>query len=197
MTAGRGIAHSERSTGEERARTSRIHGVQAWVALPRASELEAPRFEHVSKDDLPEFAVGDARLRLIAGAAFGRTAPVSTSSPLFYVEARLEAGGVLDVPAELGERGVFVVEGVIAIDGERYEAGRLLVLKDARPCRIEAAAATRLMLLGGAPLDGERLIWWNFVASDAALIEAAKRDWAEGRFPVVPGEPELMTLPAG
>jgi redox-sensitive bicupin YhaK (pirin superfamily) len=197
MTAGRGIAHSERSTDEQRARPSLIHGVQAWVALPRASELEAPRFEHVSQADLPEFALGDARLTLIAGAAWGRTAPVNTSSPLFYVEARLETGGALEVPAELGERGVFVVEGAIAIEGQRYEDGRLLVLKDARPCRIEAAATTRLMLLGGEPLDGERLIWWNFVASDAPLIESAKRDWAEGRFPAVPGETERMSLPAG
>jgi redox-sensitive bicupin YhaK (pirin superfamily) len=197
MTAGRGIAHSERSTDEERARPSRIHGVQAWVALPRASELAAPRFEHVSKADLPQFVMGDAWLTLIAGTAYGRTAPVSTDSPLFYVEARLESGGALEVPAQLGERGVFVVEGAIAIEGKTYEGGRLLVLRDTQPCLVEAKESTRLMLLGGEPLDGERLIWWNFVASDAALIEAAKLDWAQGHFPAVPGETGRMSLPAG
>ena len=197
MTAGRGIAHSERSTDDERARASRIHAVQAWVALPRASEQQEPRFEHVGSNDLPRFAIGDAELTLIAGAAYGRTAPVTTASPLFYVEARLAAGGALEVPAELGERGVFIVDGAIAIDGTLCEAGRLLVLKTSRPCRIEARAAAHLMLLGGAPLDGERVIWWNFVASDAALIEAAKADWARERFPAVPGETERMALPAG
>lgn len=195
MTAGRGIAHSERSPDGERVRASRIHGVQAWVALPRATEGQDPAFEHVGSGDLPRFAMGDAELTLIAGAAWGRTAPVTTASPLFYAEARLEAGGALDVAADLGERGVFIVEGAIAIDGTAYEAGRLLVLEAARPCRIEARAPARLMLLGGAPLDGERLIWWNFVASHAALIEAAKADWAAGRFPAVPGETERMPLP--
>ena len=196
MTAGRGIAHSERSTDAERARSSRIHGVQAWVALPRASERDDPRFEHVGSADLPRFAVGEAELTLIAGAAYGKTAPVATASPLFYVEARLEAGGALEVPVELGERGVFIVEGAIAIDGVSFEAGRLLVLKAAQRCSIEARETAHLMLLGGAPLDGERLIWWNFVASDPALIDAAKADWAAGRFPGVPGETERMALPA-
>ena len=196
MTAGRGIAHSERSTEGERRRQSRMHGVQAWVALPRASERSEPRFEHVAADRLPRFVVDDASLTLIAGAAYGRTAPVTTASSLFYVEARIEEGGALDIPAELGERGVFIVEGAVAIGEERYEAGRLLVLRPARSCRIEASSATRLMLLGGEPLDGDRLIWWNFVASEAALIEAAKADWAAGRFPAVPDDPERMALPA-
>jgi redox-sensitive bicupin YhaK (pirin superfamily) len=196
MTAGRGIAHSERSTDSERSRPSRLHGMQAWVALPRAVEQQPPRFEHVGADALPRFAVDDARLTLIAGAAFGRSAPVATASPLFYFEARIESGGVLELPADLGERGVYLVEGEIEIDGEPYGAGRMLVLKASRSCRIEARANTRLMLLGGEPLDGERLIWWNFVASDAASIEAAKADWSAGRFPAVPGDPELMPLPA-
>ena len=108
MTAGRGIVHSERSPDGERACASRIHGIQAWVALPRASEGQEPVFEHVGSSDLPRFAVGDAGLTLIAGTAWGRTAPVTTASPLYYVEARLEAGGVLDVPDTLGERGVFI-----------------------------------------------------------------------------------------
>lgn len=197
MTAGHGIAHSERSTDSERERSSRIHGVQAWVALPRASEGEEPRFEHVGSNALPRFTVGNADFTLIAGEAFGRTAPVTTASPLFYLEARLAAGATLEIPADLGQRGVFIVEGELAIDGVAHEAGRLLVLRDSRPCRVEANRAAHLMLLGGAPLDGERLIWWNFVASDAALIEAAKKDWAEGRFPTVPGETERMSLPAG
>lgn len=197
MTAGRGIAHSERSPDNERASASRIHGVQAWVALPRASERQEPRFEHVARGDLPRFAADDGALTLIAGTAWGRSAPVATDSPLFYAEARLDTDGRLDLPAGLGERGVFIVEGAIAIGGQVFEAGRLLVLRNGRSCRIEARTTTRLMLLGGAPLDGERSIWWNFVASDAAQIEAAKADWAAGRFADVPGETERMPLPAG
>ena len=121
---------------------------------------------------------------------------MTTDSALFYVEARIEEGGSLEIPAGLGERGVFIVEGAIAIAGNLHEAGRLLVLREALPCRIDARRAARLMLLGGEALDGERLIWWNFVASEAALIDAAKADWAAGRFPAVPDDPERMELPA-
>lgn len=196
MTAGRGITHSERSPDEARARPGRLHGVQAWVALPQASEQQPPRFEHVDAGDLPRFVVDDARLQLIAGEAFGQRAPVVTDSSLFYLAAELPAGGVLDLPAALGERGVYIVAGSIAIDGQGFEAGRMLELAPGRHCRIAATAATRLMLLGGEPLGSERAIWWNFVASDPALIEAAKADWAAGRFPPVPGDDAFMPLPA-
>jgi hypothetical protein len=195
MTAGRGIAHSERSTDAERARASRLHGAQAWVALPEAAETAEPGFEHVAAGDLPVVERDGARLRLIAGEAYGARSPAQTASPLFYLEARLEAGAALEFPPELGERGIYIVDGTIGIGGDDYAAGRLLVLAGERACRIRAREAATLMLLGGAPLAGDRAIWWNFVASDAAMIEAAKRDWAADRFPRVPGDDERMPLP--
>jgi redox-sensitive bicupin YhaK (pirin superfamily) len=195
MMAGRGITHSERSTGEDRARASELHGIQAWVAVPRESESLEPTFEHVGAADLPLIEQGGARLRLIAGSAYGLESPVATQSPLFYLDATLDAGSTLDLPAELGERGIYIVSGQISIDAFDYREGRLLVLDRDRACRIEALRPTRLMLLGGAPLDGDRAIWWNFVASDEATIETAKRDWAAGRFPRVPGDDDYMPLP--
>lgn len=196
MTAGRGITHSERTPPDERARASRVHGVQAWVALPVAAEPGEPSFEHVGADAMPRFEHEGCDLTLIAGAAFGERAPVATASPLFYLEAHLPAGRALDLPIELGQRGIYIVAGSIAIDGRDYAAGRILVLADDRACRIEAREAASLMLLGGAPLEGERAIWWNFVSSDPAAIEAAKADWAAGRFPPVPGDDGYMPLPA-
>ena len=196
MTAGRGITHSERTPAAERARASRLHGMQAWVALPRAAEADAPRFEHVPAAELPAIERDGCTLKLIAGAAFGARAPVATASPLFYLEARLPASRGLVLPHSLGQRGIYIVSGRIAIDGREFAAGRLLVLTDGRDCRLDAGCETRLMLLGGAPLDGERLIWWNFVASNAAAIEAARADWAAGRFPPVPGDPAGMPMPA-
>lgn len=196
MTAGKGVTHSERSTDSERAADSRIHGVQAWVALPSARESEPASFEHVAADELPQLAVDDARLKLIAGQAYGAAAPVTTASPLFYLEADLPAGGMLDFPPALGQRGLYIVGGSVAIDGRAFEAGRIVVLKDGRDCRLRAAADAKLMLLGGEALAGERHIWWNFVASDPAAIETAKADWAAGRFPPVPGDDARMPLPA-
>jgi redox-sensitive bicupin YhaK (pirin superfamily) len=196
MTAGHGITHSERSTETERRNASRIHGLQAWVALPTDAETSPPGFEHVASSALPSLEIGGAALRVIAGDAFGVTSPVRTSSPLFYVEARIPEGRELALEPDLGERGIYIVSGEIEIDGSSYESGRLLVLADERDCRIRARQPATLMLLGGAPLDGEREIWWNFVASDPARIEAAKADWREGRFPRVAGDDERMPLPA-
>ena len=196
MTAGRGITHSERSTDAERRNASRIHGLQAWVALPADAETSPPGFEHVASSELPSLEIGGAVLRVIAGEAFGVTSPVSTSSPLFYVEARIPEGRELALDPALGERGIYIVSGEIEIDGSSYESGRLLVLADERDCRIRARQPATLMLLGGAALEGERTIWWNFVASDPARIEAARIDWREGRFPPVAGDDERMPLPA-
>lgn len=195
MTAGRGITHSERTTDEARAAASRVHGIQAWVALPASNENDEPTFEHVAASRLPAFEHDGAALRLIAGEAFGHQSPVTTASPLFYLEAQLEPRSVFDYPASLGQRGLFVVNGSIRIDGREYAAGRMFVLADNRDCRIETDDGALLMLLGGDKLEGEREVWWNFVSSDPGAIERAKADWAAGRFPAVPGETGSMPLP--
>ncbi|MDX1561733.1 MAG: pirin family protein [Gammaproteobacteria bacterium] len=196
MTAGRGITHSERTPADERARTSRLHGVQAWVALPRARERDAPSFEHVAAADLPLIEQPGAKIRLIAGSAFGAKAPVATASPLFYAEAELEPEAAIALDRTLGERAVYIVSGSVGVGGVGCDAGRLFVLKNGIDCEVVAHEPTRLMLLGGPPLDGERHIWWNFVASDPALIETAKRDWAERRFAPVPNDDGYMPLPS-
>jgi redox-sensitive bicupin YhaK (pirin superfamily) len=163
--------------------------------LPEAAETAEPTFEHVRAADLPSIELDGAGLRLIAGQAYGAKSPVATASPLFYLDAALETEARLDLPPELGERGIYIVAGEIEIDGFDYGAGRLLALANERPCEIRARAAARLMLLGGAALGGDRAIWWNFVASDEARIEAAKQDWAGGRFAPVTGDDEHMPLP--
>lgn len=196
MTAGRGITHAERSTAAERRNQSRIHGVQSWVALPADAEDGEPAFEHYAADRLPQLERPGISLRLIAGAAFGLRSPVWTLSELFYAEARLDEGASLSLAAALGERAVFVVSGELACGGQPYAAGRLVVLRDGADIEITALTASHCMLLGGAPLDGERHIWWNFVSSRSERIEAAKQDWQAGRFPAVPGDPERMSLPA-
>jgi redox-sensitive bicupin YhaK (pirin superfamily) len=195
MTAGRGIVHSERTPAPERANASQIHAVQAWVALPSGVEECAPRFEHYAEAVLPIVGVPGGCLRLIAGSAFGARSPVATASPLFYVEADLEAGGRLTLSADLGQRAVYGVNGSFAVDGELHSSAQMLVLRDGIDVELVATEPAKLMLLGGAPLAGERYVWWNFVASDEARIEAAKQRWREQRFPRVPGDDELMPLP--
>jgi redox-sensitive bicupin YhaK (pirin superfamily) len=195
MTAGRGIAHSERSSPESRAQRQRLHGIQSWVALPRADEEREPCFRHHPAQTIPQFESQGATLRLVAGRAFGEASPVETFSDLFYLEARMPRGSLLTLPGGLGERAAYVAEGVLEVGGARAPAGRMVVLAGDEAVALEAVEATRAMLLGGAPLDGDRTLWWNFVSSSPDRIERAKADWRAGRFGAVPGETEFIPLP--
>ncbi len=195
MTAGRGIVHSERTGDALRASGHRIHGIQSWVALPRDAEECEPSFRHYDAAALPDFTVDEARLRIIAGEAYGHRSPVEVLSPTLYVDLRLPAGGALDLPPEFEERAVYVAEGCLSLDGAPLESGQMAVLAPGRTVRAAASQNTRAMLLGGAPADGPRHIWWNLVSSSPGRIDRAKADWAAGRFPKVPGETEFIPLP--
>jgi redox-sensitive bicupin YhaK (pirin superfamily) len=193
MTAGRGIVHSERAS-DDIAVTSRLHGIQSWLALPLELEEMDPGFVHYGADSLPELELGDAIVRVIMGEAYGARSPVATYSPTLYLEVRLPAGATFGLPAEASERAAYVVEGTVAIAGREYAEGRLAVARPDSDVRLTAKTASRIMVVGGEPL-GRRHIWWNFVSSSKERIEQGKRDWAEGRFAKVPGDDEFIPLP--
>ena len=195
MTAGRGIVHSERSDARERAAGSAMHGLQTWVALPRTHEEVAPGFVHVERARLPVHEQDGVRATVVAGRAFGLTAPVPTFAETLYAAVELAAGAKITVPADHAERGIYAVDGELTLDGEPLPQHHLAVLPAGRPGVLAARSAGRAMLVGGAPLDGERVIWWNFVSSSRARIEAAKDDWRAQRFGRVPGETEFIPLP--
>ncbi len=177
MTAGKGVAHSERTPDAERRGGQEIHGLQAWVALPTSEEERDPSFEHVAAQDLPAFEIDGASLTLIAGKAYGRTSPAKVLSPLFYVRADLPAGGRLSPPNEHAERAVYVVDGPVTVAGDVFAAGDLVVLRPG-DVAVDAPEPARVMFLGGEMLDGERHLFWNFVSSSKERLEQAKRDWA-------------------
>ncbi len=197
MTAGRGIVHSERSDSERRKREEKLFGIQSWVALPRRHEEAEPNFSHHEAALLPLVDGEKSIVRVVAGSLYGKTSPVKTHSPLFYADAKLEAGASLSLNPEHEERAVYIVivDGSIDIAGERFEAGRLLVFSAGETITIRASSPARMMLLGGEPLDGPRYVWWNFVSSSRERIEQAKADWKAGRFPPVPGDAEFIPLP--
>jgi len=196
MTAGRGIVHSER-TGETLRQTgSPLDGLQLWVALPREWEETEPQFHHYPAAQLPSRVVAGARVRVLAGSAYGEHSPVRTLSPLFYADVAMPAGSELPLPDEHEERAAYVVSGAVECAGQRAERGRMLVFTPGLPATLRAIGEARVALIGGAPLEGERHLFWNFVSSSQARIEQAKRDWREGRFPKVPGdEREFIPLP--
>ncbi|HXC55327.1 MAG TPA: pirin family protein [Rhizomicrobium sp.] len=196
MTAGRGIAHSERTGPAMRAAGHRLHGIQSWIGLPTASEEAPPSFQHVASRDLPAAVLGGVTLKIVTGEAFGLKSPVRVFSPMFYADAQFAAGSSLVVTAEHEERAVFVVGGNIAIDGETHGDGTMIVLRGGEAVTLHAAAPARAMLLGGAALDGPRHLWWNFVSSSKERIERAKRDWQAGSFGTIPGDDkEFIPLP--
>jgi redox-sensitive bicupin YhaK (pirin superfamily) len=195
MTAGRGIAHSERTPPEMRRAPSRLFGLQTWVALPRDREEVEPAFAHHGTADLPLVEGEGKRLRVVLGALYGARSPVAVFSEMFYVDARLAPGARRELPAAPEERAGYIVEGRVALAGETFDAGRLLVLKPGAALTVAAEAAARLVFLGGEPMDGPRRLWWNFVSSSAERIEQAKDDWRNGRFAPVPDDPELIPLP--
>jgi redox-sensitive bicupin YhaK (pirin superfamily) len=195
MTAGRGIAHSERTDAAIRQQGSRLSGIQSWVALPKRDEEAEADFAHHGKAVLPLIEGEGKSVRLIAGALFGKRSPVRVFSDMFYADVQLAPGARLAVPAQHEERGAFLVEGSIEIAGETHAPGQLLVFRPRAEIVITCAAPARLLLLGGEPMDGPRHIWWNFVSSSAERIEAAKADWKAGRFGRVVGDAEFIPLP--
>jgi redox-sensitive bicupin YhaK (pirin superfamily) len=195
MTAGRGIVHSERTGPELRASGHRIHGIQSWVALPREFEEIEPSFRHHTAASLPEFTVGNATVRVIAGDAYGRASPVEVLTATLYVDVALPPGASLQVPGEHEERACYVAEGRLLIGGDEVTAGQMALIEPGADVRLDSPSGARALLLGGAAADGPRHIWWNFVSSSQERIEQAKRDWREGRFAAVPGETEFIPLP--
>lgn len=198
MTAGRGIVHSERTGIEARAGGPKLYGIQAWLALPKTHEETAPEFIHHAAAELPRLNEGGKRISLIMGSAYGQTSPVKFPWDVLYAEAVLSPGAVLPLDAEHEERAVYIVSGRIDIAGDEFGAGQLLIFKPGDRISILALDQSRLMLVGGEPMDGPRHIWWNFVSSSQERIDQAKAEWKAGRFDTVPGDAEeFIPLPEG
>lgn len=203
MTAGSGIAHSERFEDPAALAGGTLEMIQTWVALPEKDEEAAPSFHNYAPEQLPVFTENGVWMRLIAGNAYGLNNNVTTHSPLFYLHVVLHAGARFGLPKEHPERGFYIVKGSVEINGVRYSQGQMLVFTKGVDPIILAREQTTLMLLGGEPL-GERFIWWNFVSSRKERIEQAKADWKEGRILLPPSDnhefiplPEDRSKPAG
>ncbi|CAM5770534.1 pirin family protein [Bosea minatitlanensis] len=198
MTAGRGIVHSERTGMEARATGPRLYGIQAWLALPKTHEEIAPEFTHHGAPELPRIVEGGKRISLIMGSAYGETSPVQFPWEALYAEAVLSPGAILPLDPDYDERAIYIVSGKIDIAGEEFGAGQLLVFKPGDRISILAIDQSRVMVVGGEPMDGPRHIWWNFVSSSKERIEQAKEEWKTGRFDTVPGDDkEFIPLPEG
>jgi len=194
MTAGRGIVHSERTPPHVRQGEHDLHALQLWIALPVAQESCDPAFHHYPADELPEKELAGGKVRVLIGSAFGLVSPVATFSPTLYVDLQLPAGARMQLPHMAGEYALYSLAGDLQVSGEALPPQQMGVLKGGAAVELLAKSACHLVLIGGEPL-GPRTVWWNLVASDKTLIEAAKSAWRDRRFPAVPGETEFIPLP--
>jgi redox-sensitive bicupin YhaK (pirin superfamily) len=196
MTAGRGIVHSERRPEDLRERSYVNHGLQLWTALPLAQEEAEPSFSHTPADAIPECSVGDARVRVLVGEAFGAHSPVPALSRTLYLDIWLPEGGRMELPALEAQQALYPVEGgSLEVDGEAVALRSMAVLRPGEGSQLFAPAGARLVLVGGDPLDAPRHMWWNFVSSRKERILEASADWQAMRMGTVPGDPEFIPLP--
>jgi redox-sensitive bicupin YhaK (pirin superfamily) len=195
MTAGRGIAHSERTPAGPRANGQPLHGLQTWVALPKSDEEAAPAFHHHAAATLPKIERAGALLRVVAGRGYGEESPVRVFTDTLYVAIDLDADADIELDSAHRERALYLLEGGAQLDGVDIPAMHLVVLDNGVRHRLRAKTPIKAMLLGGEPLDGPRHMWWNFVSSSKERIEQAKHDWVVGNFGDVPGETEFIPLP--
>jgi len=196
MTAGKGIVHSERTPEHLRHTDKRLHGLQIWVALPKALENMEPSFAHVEAKDLPEWQQDGVTIKLIAGEAFGKKSLVPVFSPLYFIEIKSTVQTKVNIGHELyGESAMYILDGSISNDGHIYGTKQLLVAKETSLCEFEMSENTTLYLFGGEPFPEEHFIYWNFVHTDKMVIEQAKEDWTAQKFPKVPHETEFVPLP--
>jgi len=196
MTAGRGIVHSERTRPERRVDGEPIHGLQMWVALPAAREEMEAGFAHHATAEFPVIKENGKNVRVVVGSLYGASSPVPTVHETIFGDVHLKAGTSLPLDASHEERAIYIIEGVVDIAGDKFEPGRLLVFKPGDAVTITAVNNTHFVIVGGAPMDGPRHIWWNFVSSRKERIEQAKADWKAGHFDKVPGdEIEFIPLP--
>ena len=195
MTAGRGVAHSERASKELLGELRRTHGLQLWAGLPKALEEREPAFAHTPGGAIPEEERDGARVRVLIGRGWGMESPVVPMSETLYVDIALPAGGALDIPALAAERAVYSVDNVFSLQNQTVEPHTMALLPPGDTVRLEAQAPARMVLIGGEPLDGPRFMWWNFVSSSRERIVQAASQWAADHSPTIPGETEWVPLP--
>ena len=196
MTAGRGIVHSERKPDDLRSSTYSIHGLQLWTALPLGHEEDEPSFTHTPAAAIPDVLVGQARVRVLVGSAFGATSPVRAYSQTLYLDVMLGAGGAIDLPPLAAEMAIYPVQGDLVIDAATLAVHTMALLRPGEATTVHAQGAARFVVVGGEPLDAPRHMWWNFVSSRKDRILQAGEDWQAMRMGRVAGDDEFIPLPA-
>lgn len=197
MTSGSGVTHTERTPIARRSNeTFVMHGYQIWVALPKEKEEIAPRFDYYPSNEIPTWQTEKLRFKLVAGNAFGKSAPLQGYSPLFMVDIFAKKATVLSLKGQMkGEVAFVIVKGSITVQDEKIVGGQMLISKTGCQCEIHLDDQTQLLLFGGEPLPEEHYLLWNFVSHSKERLQKAKEDWQQKKFPKVPGDDTYIPIP--
>ena len=188
MKSGKAIVHSERTPPEDREAGAKLFGIQTWMALPKDQEQSDPEFMHHGSGDLPILEADGKRIKVVIGELYGMRSAAKPPTETFFAAAHLEAGAALPLDTDYEERAIYVSSGPVEIDGISYEGGQLVVLRPGVSITVKAERDAQLLLLGGAPMDGPRYVWWNFVSSNKDAVMQAAEDWENQHMPVIPGD---------
>lgn len=195
MTAGKGISHSERETEGSRVVERKIHGLQFWVALPKAKEDIEPSFHHYEKEDIPEIKTPNHTVNVVAGTAYGHSSKLKAYSPMTFLVVSATNSGTFTHQYDGHEHAIYVVKGSVTVNGTSYSPTQMIVFRRGSGLEVEHSSDALFALIGGEPFPEPRIIWWNLVSSSQEKIDAAKKAWANGSFPQVPGDSEIIPLP--
>jgi redox-sensitive bicupin YhaK (pirin superfamily) len=193
MTAGRGIVHSERTPPDLRDKDRRSHGLQLWVGLPTINEEAPPSFQHATSADIPVWSDGVTSVRVLLGIFDGLRSPIGVFAPTQYLDVSTK-GGRFTLPSNFGdgeaERAIYALDPGLEVDSLPIEPRILTVLVPGSDVIVTSDTKARFMVIGGAPLDGPRHLWWNFVSSQQGRIDEAKQAWAANAMGTIPGDDE-------
>ena len=196
MTAGRGIVHSERTPHDLAGQPHRTHGLQLWAALPKAHEEDEPSFTHTPQADIPVVPLDGAVVKVLIGTAFGQTSPVRTYMQTLYLDVGLQAGRELRLEGLPLEAAIYPISGDVLVDGVALVPHTMALLEEGKvPVVTAGGGPVQFVVIGGAPLDGHRYLFWNFVSSSKERLAQAADDWSAQRMGQVPGETEFIPLP--
>jgi redox-sensitive bicupin YhaK (pirin superfamily) len=195
MTAGRGIVHSERTPPALRATARRSPASRPWVALPRAHE-EPSRPSHTTRRRTCRRRSDGARVQCSSARSTGRRHPYARC-PRCSMRTHRSGRGARHASGRARgacdpRRGRSRTRG-----GESFSSGQLLAFRPGDEIVVTAEGSARVLLLGGAPLDGPRHVWWNFVSSSQERIEQAKADWKGGGSRSSRTRPNSFPCPTG
>ncbi|MFY7670788.1 pirin family protein [Tenacibaculum sp. MEBiC06402] len=197
MTSGKGVTHTERTPKEKRTNEEFLmHGYQIWVALPIEKEEINPRFDYFPNSEIPKINSDNLTIKVVAGNAFGLSAPLQGYSPLFMADIFASERTTLNLKGQVkGEIAFVVVKGAIINEEQKIESGQMLISKTDNECEICLDANSQILLFGGEPFPEERFLLWNFVSHSKERLQKAKEDWENKTFPKVPGDNTYIPIP--